>query len=484
LTLTPRGARSAAVRLAFQPLDKAFLAGTRAPWATFAPTWRLEYRGPLEQAALERALTWTVARYPSCAARVVALGGPFERARDYAWECPDAPAAPPVEVLDVTARSPEDARREEEALASRFLDLEREAPLRCTWVRRGPAAGVLVFQQHHALADGRAFLGFLGDLVRALDAAARGATSSPLPAALVTRRPEREAVAGSGVGDWLRAALAFFGEVLRALFAPVTPLASNVSADFHGADRTRHLEVPLARVEAWRANRAHHGLSTNDLLAGALCAALARWSHERGHPPGRHTLFMPVDVRPRDSAFESFANHLSSVQVRWRGTPDAQPLALARELRDAAKRQHDAGLPRRRVRFDGALVAATRVDVLRRELLDRRRLVTSCSFSNLVPLGTPGAGADGRWRFGDAVVERLLITTPCTPPQAANTTVARYGDALCFNFNFKDSAVSAAAIDALVRHFASALDELDAALRPAQARGPTGQAAASRPAPR
>lgn len=468
LTLAPRAARNAAVRLAFQPLDKAFLAGTRAPWATFAPTWRLEYRGPLERAALERGLAWALARFPWCAARVVALDGPFARARDFAWELPDAPAAPPLELLDVAALPPEEARRAEEALASRFIDLEHEAALRCTWVRRGPAAGALVFQQHHALADGRAFLGFLGDLVRALDAAARGATTSPLASTIVPRRPEREAVAGSGAGDWLRAALAFVAEVLRALFAPVTPLASNVSADFHGADRTRHLEVPLARVEAWRATRGRHGLSTNDLLAGALCAALARWSHERGRRPNRHTLFMPVDVRPRDGGFESFANHLSSVQVRWRGTPDAQPLALARELREATTRQLDAGLPRRRVRFDGALVAATRVDVLRRELLDRRRLVTSYSFSNLVPLGTPGAGADGRWRFGDAVVERLLITTPCTPPQGANTTVVRYGDALCFNFNFKDSAVSAAAVDALVRHFVGALDELDAALGPAR----------------
>lgn len=452
------------MRLAFQPLDKAFLAGTRAPWASFAPTWRLEYRGPLERAPLEQALAWLVARYPSCAARVVALDGTFETARTLAWDVPDAPTPPRLETLDVQGLPPDEARRGEEALADRFLDLEHEAPLVVTWVRRAPDAGVLVFQQHHALADGRAFLGLLGDFVRALDAATRGATDSPLPAGVVTRRPEREAVGASGVGDWLRAALAFVAEVLRALFAPLTPLASNGSSDFYGSNRTRHLDVPLARVEAWRPTRERLGLSTNDVLAGALCAALARWSHQRGHPPGRHTLFMPVDVRPRDGAFESFANHLSSVQVRWVGTRDAQPLALARALRDAASPQVRAGLPRRRVRFEGALVAATRLDVLRRELLDRRRLVTSYSFSNLAPLGTPGAGDDGRWRFGDAVVERLLITTPCTPPQAANTTVARYGDALCFNFNFKDSALSTAAIDELVRTFAACLDELEAEL--------------------
>ena len=59
------------------------------------------------------------------------------------------------------------------------------------------------------------------------------------------------------------------------------------------------------------------------------------------------------------------------------------------------------------------------------------------------------------------MVERLLITTPCTPPQAANTTVARYGDTLCFNFNFKEPALSEAQVEQLVGHFATALDELE-----------------------
>ena len=54
----------------FQPLDKACVAATRAPWATFAPTWRLEYRGALDEAQLSLALSRVVARYPWCAARM------------------------------------------------------------------------------------------------------------------------------------------------------------------------------------------------------------------------------------------------------------------------------------------------------------------------------------------------------------------------------------------------------------------------------
>ncbi len=452
------------MRFEFQPLDKAFLAGTRAPWASFAPLWRLEYTGPLELEPLRRALGWVLERYPSCAARVVALDGPFERARRFAWEVPDGVSEPVVEVLDVSGLSPEEAARREQALADRFLDLEREPPFLCTWVKRSDTSGVLALQQHHSLADGRAFLGLVGDLMRALDAALEGESQSPLDAAIVTRRPEREAVSGSGLLDWLRGLLAFAAELCRALLLPLAPLATNAGTDYAGANRTRHLFVPADRLERWRHARARVGLSTNDLLAGALCAALARFSARHGEAPGRHNLFMPLDVRPRAGHFESFANHLSSIQVRWKGGPDARPLELARAIHQASSPLLRARLPFRRVRFDGGLVQATRIDVLRRALLDRRRLLTNYSFSNLIPLGTPGAGEDHRWHFGAATVERLLITTPCTPPQAANTTVVRYGDQLCFNLNYKDSALAPPLAEELAQTLQQCLDEVDAAV--------------------
>ena len=144
-----------------------------APWASFAPTWRLEYRGTLTRDELAQALAWTVARYPWCAARVE--GG--------AWVVPDAPSLEP-EVLDLRGVAEAERAARERALADRFLDLATQAPLRVTWVRRADDAGVLVFQQQHALADGRAFLAMLGDFVRCLDVAGSArAAATPLPSA-------------------------------------------------------------------------------------------------------------------------------------------------------------------------------------------------------------------------------------------------------------------------------------------------------------
>jgi hypothetical protein len=424
----------------FQSLDKAFLAGTQAPWASFAPVWRLEYRGVLSEEQLVRALGWVLARYPWGSARVL----------DEAWVLAEKiDASRQFSVLDL--RGAPDLQKEA-ALADRFLALETEAPLALTWIRRTDAAGVLVFQQHHSLADGRAFLGLVADFVRCLDA-----TTSPLASGVVPRRKERE-TADRGLGAFLRGALHTIAELLLGNLRPLTPLFSNTGVDYSGSNRTQHLFVPTGRIEAWRAQRVKLGLSVNDLLAGALCVALARWSQALGARPGEHNLLMPIDVRPREG-FESFANHLSTIQLRWRA--EAGPIALAQRLQRAAAPVLAARLPWKRIVFDAFLILATPMAVLRRTLLVKRQLLTNYSFSNLVPLGTPGAGPDGRWRSSTMVIERLLITTPCTPPQAANTTVVRYGDEVCFNFNFKDSALTAVQVEQLTKEFSAALDELE-----------------------
>jgi len=424
------------VAFPFESLDKAFLAGTQAPWASFAPVWRLEYRGTLTQPQLVRALGFVLARYPWAAARV----------QNEAWVLPEA--------IDAQAQfSAIDADAEKEtALADRFLELSTEAPLHLTWVRRGDDAGVLVFQQHHSLADGRAFLALVDDFVKCLDA-----ESSPLPLGIVPRRREREALSSRGPLVFLRGALHTVKELLLGNLRPLAPVFSNVGTDYSGGNRTLHHFVPRQRLEAWREPRTKKGLSMNDLLAAALCTALSRVSKSGGI----HNLFLPIDVRPREG-FESFANHLSSMQLRWRPMPTV--LALAQALRDAAAPILAARLPWKRTLFDAWLVRLSPMALLRKTLLVKRQLLTNFSFSNLVPLGIPGADADGKWHTNSLVIDRLLITTPCTPPQAVNTTVVGYGGDVCFNFNFKDSAVARADVEALVREFSVALDEVDRTL--------------------
>lgn len=418
----------------FQPLDKAFLAGTQAPWASFAPVWRLEYRGTASEEQVVRALGFVLARYRWGAARVRA---------EEAWVVPDQVNAR-AQFTRLDAPTP----AQEAALADRFLALDREAPLHLTWVRRSDADGAFVFQQHHALADGRAFMALVTDFLKCLDA-----ETSPLPSGLVPRRVEREALVDRSWFVFLRGALHTLKELWLGNVRPLTPLASNAGTDWTGGNRTKHLFVPADRLDRWKTRRG--ALSSNDLLAGALCAALARWTGGAG---GVHNLLMMIDVRPREG-FESFANHLSTVQLRWWARPGVTALDLAQELRAAAAPVLAARLPWKRILFDGLLMRLTPIGVLRKTLFVKRQLLTNYSFSNLIPLSPAEP-----WKTAGLTVEKLLITTPCTPPQAANTTVVRYGGQLCFNFNFKDSAISAERVDALMAEFGKALDELDSAL--------------------
>lgn len=439
--VTERGRlRVVPLRQPIDALDKACLAATRAPWSSFAPTWKLDLSGDLDVALLQRALDWTVARTPWGAATII----------DGAWVVPEAPR------LMIERASTE------QPIVDRFIDVSQQPVLEVVFVSTGARAGTLLFHQHHALADGRAFLEFLGDFFAALAAAEQGATTSPLPPDLVPRRRQAEVLTERRLPRLIafcRGAWVSLSELASALVRPVRPLPSNTGTDYTGANRTLHLEVPLERLERWRAPRKALGLTANDLIAGALLKALSRWSPS----PGEHSLLFPIDVRPREH-FRSFANHLSNLQLRWSADASRSALDHARAINAATTKQVAARLPWLRVLFDGLMARLTPLSVLRRALLDERRLVTNFSFSNLLPLGTPGADASGRWRTSRCQVDRLRITTPCVPPQAVNLTVARSGDVACFNFNFKDTAVAEASVESLRQLFADALDEVGTGL--------------------
>lgn len=420
-------ARPSFTTLPLDSLDKACLAATQAPWSSFAPTWKLDLRGDIDAGALEAALRSVAKRYPSLSATI--SGG--------RWRIPEAAT---VSLGEASS---------EASVLDRFLDVERDGLFEARLLRTGPDAATLLFHQHHALADGRAFLEFVGDFFTAL-------RTSSSEHSLIARRPHVEVVQTNGLGRWLdavRGAWVSLSELALALLRPVDALRCNQGTDFESGHRTLHLDVPMARLEAWKAGRDRHGLSTNDLLSGALLRALTPWSAK---PNGRHTLFLPVDARPR-TGFRSFANHLTSLQLRWTANASTSALEFARHVHREAARQTRARLPWIRVPFDAFVGRVTPLSAMRKAVHVERRLLTNFSFSNLLPLGTPGAP----WATERLRVERLRITTPCLPPQAVNLTVARSGDAACFNFNFKPSAMPEAEVAQLVQRYQAALDELD-----------------------
>ena len=457
--------------LPFEPLDKVCLAGTRAPFASCAPSWRLTIRGKLERKWLEEAITTLFYRYPLIAARARAEGGDPERARRFFWHWDEKVDARgyltrALREHDLTSATAAQLEALDHTLCDRVIDLFREDGLQLDWIhlpaRDGEPRSTLHLQQHHSLADGRAFLGLIGDLIHALDRAARGLPpEKPEPMA---RRSEREVVPA-----WTRRWLRLLG-TLRTLWMwfgsswkKSAPLPSNLKMDPRGGDRTVHFSVPDSRQALWKRAKEKLNLSANDLLTGALLAAMERWSRKQGLQPGRTRLALVTEARPRGEAFESFANHLAWLKVECDLAREASPLVRAREAARQTREQLKKRVPLQRLFFEGPLALAVPMHWLRRAIFDKPQLFLNHTFSNLLPLGVPGS-IDGVWRGQGFQVEAMRVTTPTLPPQGMSTTLTRHGSEVTFNFNYKESAVTRAEAEGLVACFAEALEELERGL--------------------
>lgn len=443
--------------LPLQHLDKACLAATSAAHGlSNAPTWSLQVHGTLSEATLRRAVADLLRAYPSAAARV----RPLDAAeRDWVWVLPGADerdaAVDAVLTLHPPAVDEAAGDRVAAAVRDRFLDLQAGPPLRVDW-QPSEGGGWLHVQQHHGLADGRAFIALLERFAALLDAAARGEPVDPALLQGPERRDELEALAlPAARRRWwtLRGAWIYLRGALTDLFRPTTPLWQNAGLDYSGGNRTVHVPLTMARQDALRAAATADGANLHAALLTAWLRASARLSAERGHPVRRLMLSSIVELRPRPGAggavFDSFANHLGWVlpRVDLRATPDFSGLmaALHREMR----RQLRAGEVVQRYLFERWGLARLPLPGLREGLARPKRAVVHCNASNVLAIPIPALRGEG---FS---VQAARVTTPVSPRYGALLTVTRYVDDATLNVNYKDSVLD----DAAAARLAALLDE-------------------------
>lgn len=438
-------------------IDKGGVAVTdRARGCSGTPTWQLLVRGALEPAHVERALADVVARYPSLTTNVQALDGapPLATRFRYAHDASFALA----KIFEVVEARDADAL---ESLArdvrNRHLDLFSDFPMTLTMARTGGGACRLLFRQHHALADGRAFIGLLGDFAAFLDAARAGRRPPAESLAPVGRRGELEALA---LGRWRRAADTaagyawLTGAVMRALARPLAPLQQNRSNDYTGENGTVHWLIADDALDGWNAARKRIGASLNSLLTGALFVANRAWHRSLGVACGRVTGTLQMETRPRDGTFVSFANHLATLDVEARLDRTGDPAAIVRAIQAQVDRQRARRTPIKRLLCERQLVSTMTIEQMQRFVFESKRPAYNLNFSNLIALEFPALGGDG-WS-----VEDVLITTPVTPRTGIALTAIRYRGRLVFNFNYKSSAATREETEALCRHFQEALAAL------------------------
>ena len=444
-------------------IDKGGLAVTdNARGCSGTPTWQLVVRGALDPAHVRSALADTVARYPSLRCRVQAIdhADPL-RARRFQYV--EDPAFDVGAILRVAEA------RDEAALAAlvheeqnRPLDLFADFPLTLTLARTGDDACRLLFRQHHAIADGRAFIELLGDFAGYLDAARAGRRPAAETLAPIHRRDELAPLSLAPLSltrarrfAWrLAGYLTLVGLVLRALFRPAVPLLQNLSNDYRGDNGTVHLAYDDAALAPWNAARKRAGASLNSLLTAALFCAAARWHRARKAPIGRARATLIMETRPRDGGFRSFANHLATLDVGLPLDRSDDAAAMARAIQAQVDAQRRAQRPFKRLLAERAIVRGMPLGAMRRIVFESRRASYNLNFSNLIALDFPTLAGDG-WR-----VEEVLITTPVTPRTGIALTAIRYGGRVTFNFNYKASAATRADAEALCREFAAVLDEL------------------------
>jgi hypothetical protein len=442
----------------FDHFDKGALAVTdNARGCSCTPTWQLIVEGNLDPAHVRQALSDLVLRYPVLATKVQSLDGValwasrFRYAHDGSFRVDDifrvvdVPDAPALEAL---------AREEK----NRPLDLFRDFPVTLTYARTGRNGCRLLFRQHHAIADGRAFIGLLGDFARYLDAARAGRRPAPAELAPIGRLPEVDGLRYSPLKLATETAAGVLSLTRRwtsTRLKPLVVMLQNRSAAYTGDNGTVHWVVPDAMLERWKETRQRLGVTMNALLTGALFLALQRWHQTLGLPLGRTRIMVLMETRPRDlSSFVSFANHLAMPEMDVpldRVTDPKAIIQLVQAQAEAERRSHTAI---RQSLCEALLIRDMPLADMQTIAFESKAPTANLTFSNLIPLAFPTVGGDG-WR-----VRQILITTPVSPKVGMTLTVIRYHGELVFNFNYKASAATRDQATALAKEFEKALAEI------------------------
>jgi hypothetical protein len=447
-------------------MDKAALAVTsRERGTSGTPTWELRVNGTLHPEDVKTALADLATRYPSIATKVQALDGAPPVARSYRY-AHDARFHVDAIFDVIEARDPHGIAALTRERRSRHLDPFTDFPLTLTMVITGDESCLLVFRQHHAIADGRAFIGLLVDFAAFLnDARARWRPSEKALAPIGRRgeleglgltQAQRRSHAIAGVGILARGAM-------RALASPLTPLLQNRSNDYSGENATIHWSLPDAALGPWDAARKRLGVSLNTLLTGALMLANQRVHRAKGLPLGRTNAQLLMETRPRateGAPFLSFANHLTFLEAEADLGKATDPAALVQSIQAQVTAQREQATPIKRLLGERFFVGLLPLEQVQRIIFESSRPQYNLNFSNLIALEFPMLEGEG-WR-----VEDVLITTPVAPRHGIVLTVIRYGGRLVFNFNYKSTAATRELTEEIRTQFEAVMAEMTAAPPP------------------
>ncbi|MET8222753.1 non-ribosomal peptide synthase/polyketide synthase [Streptomyces sp. NPDC005301] len=270
----PRADRTRPLPLSFAQQRLWFLDRLRPGDARYNSAVALRLTGPLDRAALSRALDTVVERHEALRTTFQEIDGrPAQSVH---------PAGPvPLPVHDVRPdTAPGGAGTLDAALRAEYtrpFDLSDGPLLRALLLRESDSAHVLMLTAHHIVTDGWSMGVVLQELCTAYDALARGAEVDLPPVA--TQYPDfavwqRERLSG----PTLERQLAYWKEQLAGSVAPALPLDRPRRGEESGAGAVHTVPVPADVTDRLRQLAAEQHTTLFTALTAACQALLARWS--------------------------------------------------------------------------------------------------------------------------------------------------------------------------------------------------------------
>lgn len=336
---------------------------------------------------------------------------------------------------------------------SEYLELTREIGLR-VWVRSGSIAGRVVFQIHHACADGLGVTNFVFDVFRAYAHLAGDPIAPPERNATLLKSRDRFyrrplvgrlrmlVWAGLHMVTWLGSRPVS----LATRAVQPSPQAPMETIRYQILERSE-MELLLAVAHA-------EDVTLNDLLLRDLFAVLADRRGDCAAGDECLCLCMPVNLRTPSDAHMPATNKMTMTFLR-RSLKDC---AIAKSLLQNI-RQETTGIKRSRRGL--RLIEVLRFALALRGKVPQRLLAKSsyatAVLSNLGRIGGCETGLptdeDGRLCCGDVTIDRVVTAPNARPGTAVVIVVLTYAGQLTLSLRFDPTVLAPDDADGLLEDY-------------------------------
>jgi NRPS condensation-like uncharacterized protein len=378
--------------------------------------------GRIDARRLAEAVHDAADRHPVARARLQESRGTDVR---YHWEIADELDDVPLVVVDC----PDDGALECErrrALGA-APDLASAPPFTLTLAHM-EGGDSLILNLHHAAGDGIGAMRLMGSILRAY-----AGEEDPLPDVDPIEARDIGAIVSASLADRLSRGKALAEHVAR--FA--TPQA-RIAAD-GGSEGAPPYGFELIRLtsddaEAVTALR-RDGATMNDVVVGALAAAIRRWNEEHSGDSGRIALMMPVNLRPKEWRYDVLANYASYVTVHVAEDEQGDAASAIAATADRTRRIKEdgvAGLIVDLLQVPTALPTAIKKRLQELIPLTGNMVVDTAVLSNLGRLeGVPHLGDQA------GAVRAVWFSPPGRMPLGASFGVATLGQEMFVTLRYR-----------------------------------------------